>query len=137
MSKDRSFSTAIHILTALAYRAPDLLTSEALAQSLQTNPGLVRRTLLKLSNAGFVHSIKGTSGGNQLALPAQKISLGAVYNAVKSGPVFKSFDKSPHKACVVSCNMGAVLDEIYAEVDQKLTSQMERIKISDILAKVK
>ena len=63
MGKDRSYTTALHILAALAFYPGGLLSSEDLAKSLKTNPGLVRRILLKLSKKGLITSFKGKGGG--------------------------------------------------------------------------
>ena len=109
MSKDRTFSTAIHILAALDHQHPKLLSSDDLSKGLKTNPVLIRRILSKLSQAGLIESIKGKGGGNQLAKPATKVDLESVYLAVKDGPLFGSFDKEPFEACSVSCNLGKSL----------------------------
>ena len=45
MTKSRNFATAVHIMTALGFGKT--LTSQTLAKSVQTNPGLVRRVLAK------------------------------------------------------------------------------------------
>ena len=133
MSKDRSLSTAIHILTILAYRDPELMSSETMALGLKTNPGLVRRVLSKLSDKGLVVSIKGKGGGNRLAKPASKISLEEIYLAIKDGPLFGSFDKEPFQACKVSCNIGDVLTSVYEEVEGGLLDKMKKVKLSRIM----
>lgn len=134
MGKDRSYSTAIHILTVLGFHYPELVSSEALAKGLKTNPGLIRRVLLKLSDQGLVISIKGKGGGNRLAKSADKISLEEVYLAMKEGPLFGSFDKEPFKACKVSCNMGQVLREVYGGLEEDLKKSMRKIKLSKIMS---
>lgn len=136
MSKDRSFSTAIHILAMLAYREPELLSSETMAIGLKTNPGLVRRILSKLSNKGLITSIKGKGGGNRLAKPAGKISLEDIYLAVKEGPLFGSFDKEPFAACKVSCNMGDVLTEVYSGLEEGLLEKMRKVKLTKIVKQI-
>lgn len=137
MAKDRSLSTAIHILTALAFCHPELVTSEKLADSLQTNPGLIRRMILKLAQAGLVESIKGKNGGNRLAKPASRISLGEVYKAINDHPLFGSFDKKPFASCKVSCQIGDVLAGVYQDFETKLTKEMRKVKISKILEQIR
>ena len=136
MSKDRSFSTAIHILTILAYRDPELTSSDTMAIGLKTNPGLVRRVLAKLSDKGLVVSTKGKGGGNRLAKPASKISLADVYLAVKDGPLFGSFDKEPFAACKVSCNIGEVLTNVYGELETSLVEKMKKVKLTRVLSDI-
>ena len=136
MSKDRSYSTAIHILTALAYRDPELTNSEDLARSLKTNPGLVRRIMCKLSEKGLVTTIKGKGGGSRLAKSAQKISLGEIYLAVKDSPLFGSFDKEPLEECKVSCNIGEVLTRVYDDLEGDLVKNMNKVKLTEIIKEI-
>ena len=67
MGKDRSLTTAIHILAALAHQYPNLMSSEDLAVGIKTNPGLIRRVILKLSEQGLVESVKG-KGGRRMSI---------------------------------------------------------------------
>lgn len=136
MSKDRSFSTAIHIMTVLAYGHPNLISSSTLALGLRTNPGLVRRVLLKLADKGLVVSVKGKNGGNRLARPADEISLAEIYLASKEGPLFGSFDKEPYPSCKVSCTIGGILTDTYEELEAGLMDKMKELKLSQILQEV-
>jgi len=133
MSKDRSYSTAIHILTVLGFNGPELVSSEALAKGIKTNPGLIRRVLLKLSEHGLVVSSKGKGGGNRLAKSAESINLEDVYLAIKDRPLFGSFDKQPFKACPVSCNIGKVLTDIYGRLEGDLRKNMKKVKLAKIM----
>ena len=133
MGKDRSLTTAIHILAALAHQYPKLMSSEDLAVGIKTNPGLIRRVILKLSEQGLVESVKGKGGGNRLAKTADKIELDEVYLAMKDTPLFGSFDKEPFKACPVSCNIGGVLTDVYEGLENDLIKNMKKIKLSEIM----
>lgn len=136
MAKDRSYSTAIHILTTLAYHAPEMLSSDALAKGLKTNPALVRRVLCKLSEQGLVESVKGKHGGNRLARSAREINLREVYLAVHEGPLFGTFEKEPYEPCPVSCQIGKVLERYYKQLDQDLQKGMSKVRLSQILREV-
>ena len=133
MSKDRSLTTAIHILAALGYRYPELVSSDDLAVGIKTNPGLIRRVILKLSEHGLVESVKGKGGGNRLAKTPDKIDLDDVYLAVKDNPLFGSFDKEPFKACPISCNIGGLLTDIYGGFENELLKNMKKVKLSEII----
>jgi len=136
MTKDRSYTTAIHILSALAFQDPTAVTSEELARGLQTNAGLVRRVLGKLSQAGLVDSIKGSRGGNRLAKSPEKINLKMIYLAVKNGPLFHSFEKEPFKPCPVSCQIGGILENVYGDLEQGLLKNMEKVKLKKIMTQL-
>jgi len=136
MKNERILTTAIHLLTALAYNADRLVNSEMLANSLQTNPGLVRRSVSILCKQGWVESIKGKNGGYRLCVAAKSISLRQVYEAINAGPLFHSFDKEPFAACQVSCNIGKVLSNVYSDLEKGLLVKMDEIYISDIVKKI-
>ena len=136
MTKDRTLTTAIHILTALARNEPELLNSDYLSNSLRTNPGLVRRVLSKLVKRGLVESVKGKHGGYRLAVPAETIHLRMVYEAVDMGPLFRSFDKQPYPLCPVSCQIGGVLCGVYEELEGALLSKMEEIPLSNVVNQI-
>lgn len=136
MTKDRSLSTAIHIMMNLAYQSERLVSSEELALGLKTNPGLVRRILSKLSSAGLIETVKGKNGGSRLARSASSIYLNEVYLAVHEGPLFGSFDKDPYKSCPVSCKMSGILRNLYDDLEDGLVKNMNKIKISELVNKV-
>ena len=136
MTKDRTLTTAIHILTALAYRQPELVNSEYLANSLQTNPGLVRRVLSKLVKARLVESVKGKHGGYRLVHPAESINLKMIYDAVDAGPIFRSFDKEPFTLCPVSCQIGSVLFGLYEDLEEALLSKMAEMPLASLVDEI-
>ena len=137
MSKDRSFSTAIHLLIALAFNDERLVSSEELARGLCTNPGLVRRVLSKLSQAGLIETTKGKLGGSRLARRAKDISLDDVYLAVAEGHLFGVFDKEPFEPCPVSRTMNGILCDLYGELETSLLEKMTAITLDSLLKKVK
>ena len=136
MSKDRSLSTAIHILVSLAHNEGNLVNSEELARGLCTNPGLVRRVLSKLSQAGFIETVKGQSGGSRLAKRSEDIYLNEIYIATMDKPLFGSFDKEPYKPCPVSCNMNTILSGLYDELESHLLEKMKTINLATLVKKV-
>ena len=136
MTKDHSLSSALHILGALAFRHPESLNSEMLAFSMQTNSALVRRLLSKLAKAGLVKTQRGQGGGSYLAKPPEKITIREVYAAVGNQPIFRSFDKKPHKLCPVSCGIGAALKSLYGGFENTLFKDMEKTMLSDLMNKL-
>ncbi len=137
MTKDRTLSTAIHILCILGVLRDELVSSTHIAKSLQTNPGLVRRMLLKLSESGLIESTKGKGGGSKLAKSADKITLDEIYKAVSYGPIFGSFEKEPYQPCNISCSMGGILKDVYDNLEYDLQKSMKKIKLSEIISRIK
>ena len=83
MANNVQFSIAVHILAGLACGcARQGVTSGHLAESVNTSPSFVRRTLAKLSKAGLVETATGKAGACWLARDAKNISLLDIYRAV-------------------------------------------------------
>jgi Rrf2 family protein len=133
---DQRFSVSVHIMTSLAYEKGDLLTSEALAKSVRTNPTVVRRLIAKLVDAGLLDSYKGKSGGVKLAKSAKEITLRDIYIAASGKPLLNTPDKEPNKHCNVSCAMNKLLDDVCAGLEKSSMNYLSGIKLSDLASKV-
>ena len=56
--------------------------SEMIAESVNTNPVVIRRILSKLRDADLVDSKSGPNGGSEIARHPSKIKLSEIYEAV-------------------------------------------------------
>ena len=68
-------SVGVHILTLLAIKAGEPMTSAFIACSVNTNPVVIRRLLGLFREAGFVESKNGAGGGWLLVRDPKKITL--------------------------------------------------------------
>jgi DNA-binding IscR family transcriptional regulator len=75
------FAVALHILVLIARDTSDEATSARMAQSIGTNPVVVRRIAGNLARAGLI-SVQRGPGGARLARPAAEITLGDVWRAI-------------------------------------------------------
>jgi len=135
MAANSRFAMATHIMTALAVEQ-DKLNSTYLAQSLNTNPVVVRRILSELQKAGLLETAPGRSGGARLAKRPGSISLYDVYKAVDEGNLFAYNPNDPNKKCALSCKMKSVLLPIFNAAGDALGEKLKRIKLSDLVAEV-
>lgn len=126
---------ATHIMTALAVEQ-DKLSSTYLAESLNTNPVVVRRILSELQKAGLLETESGRNGGARLAKRSQVISLYDVYIAVDEGSLFAYNPNEPKKSCALSCKMKSVLLPVFDAACEALADKLKKIKLSDLVAEV-
>lgn len=126
---------ATHIMTALATKQ-EKLTSTYLADSLNTNPVVVRRILSELNKAGLLETEAGRSGGARLAKKASAISLYDVYAAVDEGDIFAYNPNDPNKTCALSCKMKSVLTPVFNAASEALAEKLKKIKLSDLVREV-
>ena len=137
MTKDRSLSSAIQIMVILSYIKEKTITSEMLATSLRTNPGLVRRILSKLAKADLIETTKGKNGGSKIKKPSSNLTIKNIYDAVSDSPLFGSFDKKPFKSCNVSCQIGDVLNDYYDDLENNIRQAMGKTKLATIVKRIK
>lgn len=123
---------ATHIMTALAVKQ-DKLNSTYLADSLNTNPVVVRRILSELQKAGLLETEAGRTGGARLAKKANAISLYEVYAAVDDGDLFAYNPNDPNKKCTLSCKMKSVLLPVFDAASDALAEKLKKIKLSDLV----
>ncbi|WP_410650261.1 RrF2 family transcriptional regulator [Amycolatopsis sp. cmx-4-54] len=128
-------AAAIHALTMLA-RWDDSLTSAEIADSLASNPVLVRRILGSLRDAGLVRSTEGRGGGWTLARPPEEITLYDAYTAVEQGPILTRHAHPPSTTCDVGRHMRALLDAEFREAEQAMEERLGRTTIAHLVQQV-
>src|SRR6185369_8835448 len=94
---------AVHALTWLALaqqRGREVLTSDEVAASVNTNPVILRRSLGDLRRAGLVSVRHGTGAGWTLARDPSRITLRDIYDAISGeDPVFAMHHTEPNLEC--------------------------------------
>ena len=128
---------AVHVLTVLAYKEGDRVTSQFLAASVNTNPVIVRRLLLALQQAKFVDTRKGAGFGSRLNCSPARIDLAQVYRAVEDTEPFAIPSKKPNAACPVGNCIRETLNNVFRSAQRALEQDLEKTSLADILNLVK
>ncbi|GAA0278145.1 Rrf2 family transcriptional regulator [Streptomyces polychromogenes] len=130
-------TVATHTLTWMAYvcpRRPDgIVTSEQIADSVNTNPVVIRRTLGHLRDAGLVESRRGAGAGWRLTRPPQDITLRDVYLAVEPDPLLALHAGTPNQKCPVGIGIPPVLRDTYDRAEESMKRELARVTIADVL----
>ncbi len=95
-------------------------TSERIAQMLNTNPVVVRRTLGALRDEGIVESEGGRGGGWKLARPLDKITVLNVQRALNAGMILPAPTSNDHPACPVEKASNAIIEKAHAAAEAEL-----------------
>lgn len=126
---------AVHVLTWIAFdrRGSDkeVGTSQRIATSVNTNPVVIRRSLIDLREAGLAQSSR--SRGWTLTRDASKITLLDVYNAVGGGEIFGMHASPPDAECYVGYGIQPVLTRVYERATAALCESLAATTIADIL----
>jgi len=122
---------AVHVLTLLARSDGRNLKSDEIADSVNTNPVVIRRLLGQLASAGLVTSQSGAHGGTRLAKAADDVLLCDVYGAVCCGDVF-ALHGSPNRDCPVGRGIETVLCNLQKQIDNSIGSTLAKYTLRDI-----
>lgn len=137
---NQKFATAVHILTSLAYTAKQsgskINNSDQLAESVNTNPVVIRRLIKYLTLAGLVKTTRGKTGGIQLAKEPSQISLKDIYSALPVRKTVNPRTKPAYKKCAVSCSMFNVMSEISDGTENAKLNFLGTQKLSDLVDKI-
>lgn len=126
------FSVSIHILSLLAIEK-EAVSSQYIADSINSNATLVRKICRYLKNGHFIHSSQGKAGYN-LSIPATEIKLGDLYQLIFSETAhFAKIHNDTNPNCYVGKNISHALDEIYNEVDHAIVNQLNIYTIQSVI----
>jgi Rrf2 family protein len=132
MSTSSRFAVAVHILTLMAWSDDEPLKSEQVAESVNTNPVVIRRMLCELSEANLVISQPGAMGGSRLSRKPGEITLLDVYHAVECPGVFSLHRQPASRQCPVGMNIETVLGSVFAETNSAVEQVLSGITIRDV-----
>jgi Rrf2 family protein len=137
MSTNSRFAVAVHVLTLMAWSGDEPLKSEQVADSVNTNPVVIRRMLCELAEAGLVVSQTGSLGGSRLATDPSETTLLDIYRALEYRGVFSLHKQPPSQDCPVGVNIETVLADVLTEVDSAVEQVLEKITIDDVVQRLK
>ncbi|HET9968742.1 MAG TPA: Rrf2 family transcriptional regulator [Streptosporangiaceae bacterium] len=136
MAANSRLTIGVHALAwmALAQRqGRDVLTSDQIAASVNTNPVIIRRSLGDLRRAGLVDVRRGAGAGWSLARAAEEITLLEVHDAVAQAPPFGLHHAQPNLECPVGRGIRPALSRVYGEIDQARRRELAAVSVADVL----
>ena len=137
MANNVQFSIAVHLLAGVACGCNQKgVTSGYLAESINTSPSFVRRTLAKLSKAGLVRTATGKAGACWLGRDAHDITLLDVYHAVDAPKAFAIHTYSEKKSCLVSCHIKPALVQALIKTQRAMEESLAEISMAQIVSDV-
>lgn len=128
---------AVHVLTVLAYKEGDRITSSYLADSVNTNPVIIRRLLSTLQKAKLVDTRKGAGSGSRLERSPSRITLSEVYKAVEEEDPFTLPRQKPNEHCPVGQCIQEELERVFVSAERAMTEQLGRTTIADVINSVR
>ncbi len=124
---------AVHVLAVLAYHEGDPVTSTLLAESVNTNPVIIRRLLLSLKHAQLIETRKGAGAGSRLSCSPKRIDLAEIYRAVEGHEPFTSPSRKPNTGCPVGNCIRKTLASIFASAESALERDLQKTTLADVV----
>ena len=128
------FTVALHIFTCVdTFGDKYKITSDFLAESINTNPVIIRKILTQLKNAGLITVARGT-GGITPTRPLREITFYDVYEAIEpleNGDLF-NFHASPNPNCPVGRNIHTLLDDKLKAIQFAMENEMKKYTVDDL-----
>lgn len=135
------FTVAVHLLALMSAGqercAGTALTSESAAESVNTNPVVVRRILGSLRKAGLVSSHPGPTGGWLLLREPHEITLRDVYRAVEGEALFSLHHRPPSSHCEVGRNIQHSLEGYFGAAERAMEDTLAQHTIADVVEDVR
>ena len=124
-------SVAIHIL-ALVSDDPSR-SSREMAESVNTNPVVIRRISGDLKNAGILTSRAGTKGYNLVKAPAD-ITLLDIYRAIELENLIFPVHNNPNPNCPIGKNIQETLDSTFDSIQVAIENELQSKTLATVLA---
>ncbi|MGA7266749.1 MAG: RrF2 family transcriptional regulator [Aestuariivirga sp.] len=133
MLSSSRFIVAVHALSVLArFSGRGPVCSAMVAESVHTNPVVIRRLMGELEKAKLVRSVAGRSGGFELDRQADQITLADVYFAVEDENVFRMHKADPNSRCPVAAQLGKVLHGPLRAAECALHTSLAKTTLRDV-----
>lgn len=142
MASNHQLAVATHILLVLAhlpaeYRKENgLVSSEAVAASVNTHAVVVRRVVGLLARSGLVRTQAGKGGGLELGRPANRITLLDVHLALEDPEVFAYKANLPNARCPIGSKVIGVLSPVFDDVQASVHKSLKKTTLADLVAQM-
>ncbi|MEK4248644.1 Rrf2 family transcriptional regulator [Paenibacillus sp. FSL W7-1287] len=137
MSISSRFAVGIHILALIELNKDGVSTSEFIANSVNTNPVVIRKIIGMLKQAQLVHVRPGIAGA-ELAKKISDITLLDVYKAVQvvsENELFSIHDQ-PNPQCPVGRNIQEAIGPVLITAQSAMEKVLNHITIKDIVTDI-
>ena len=134
--KSCRFSFAVHVMAVLAVEEGECCSSSRLAETVNTNPVVIRRLLLELHHAGLVRTRRGPQGGAVLSRRPDRINLLQIQAAVDPQELFGLHPNPPSSECPVGRRIGDVMGYIQRRATRSYTQELRQITLQDVVQRL-
>ena len=137
MLSSSRFMVAVHALSVIARRGDGSpVCSTIVAESVNTNPVVIRRLMRDLERASLVASVTGRAGGFRLGRNPDRITLADIYKAVEDETIFRMHKTDPKGKCPVGAALVKIVAEPLHTAEQALEKALASTTLNDIARQI-
>ena len=133
MQISTKFTIAIHMLVAIDYFGDqETVNSASLADSIGSNPVIIRNLMSELKHAGLIDTKRGP-GGIKLLKPLDQITFYDVYLAVeKNKDELFNFHEHVNLNCPVGRNIHQALSDKLLKIQRNFEDDLKHQTVGDV-----
>lgn|SRR5690625_81136 len=135
MKANQNFGVAVHILIYLKLNEPNYITSQDLAESINTNPVVIRRILKQLAINNLVITKQGRFG-SKINSEINDITFYDVYNIFYEDNILNA-KSNPNPKCVIGSKINNILCKKLNSVQEKYLESLKMFSINDLIKEIK
>ncbi|MDQ8728383.1 Rrf2 family transcriptional regulator [Bradyrhizobium sp. LHD-71] len=132
MKRDSRLSATLHALLHMAGHTRPM-TSAELAECMNTNAVVVRRTMAGLRDAGLVRSEKGHGGGWEIACDLSQVTLKDIYDALGAPTLLAIGVHLEHPSCLVERAVNRTLTGAFQEAEALLIEKLADVTLAKLV----
>ncbi|HEX8995698.1 MAG TPA: Rrf2 family transcriptional regulator [Ktedonobacterales bacterium] len=132
MRSNTQFAIAIHVLTLLAQKPGEQVTSTEMASSVNTNPAFLRRILGDLARAELVESQPGVNGGWNLLREPEEVTLLEIFRAVDERSLL-AMHHHPNPNCPIGSVIQSTLETYFGEAEAAFERTLAQQTLAQVL----
>lgn len=100
---------ALRVLIYAAVNDDDLVNIATIAEAYNISKSHLMKVVTALVKGGFLSSIRGKGGGLKLAMPPEKIRVGAVVRLMEPLQIVECFGSNNHCTITPNCRLADIL----------------------------
>ena len=131
-----SFAICIHILALLSHDQENWMSSSKIASSININPVLVRKELLKLKEAKIIEVKEGKNGGSKIAKSPDGIKLSEIFEITSKDHLFSFAKNEPNQDCPVGKSINIWLEKLYFDIDESVIKLLDNKTLTEFIQQI-
>lgn len=136
MSKSTRLLTATYVLSYVAANAPEVVTTDRIAEKVDEHPSRVRQIVASLAKRGLLVASRGAAGGVSLGRPAAEISLRDIQEAVQDTSLLALHLFEPKSEWAGKSRVHLVFENLQSELERRIQDYLDEHTLDQTYAPI-